>query len=315
MKRCCLALLIFAVLLAGCARLPAVMEDPQDAVETPDTSQTPVVTAAPDPIPAPDPVPAPLPTPKIQEAWYRERTEQMRSWMETYGAYADEAAIDSQLALWEIDPDKPMIALTFDDGPKPGITDKIMDVLLQYNARATFFVLGWRLKKDPEITAALMQRMLAQGCEIGNHTWSHQIMVSMSAAEIRDQIMRTNKIINDLTGYTPRAFRPPGGTGSGKTRYQAERLDMAVTLWSQSGNVKLSDPHEIADTVLLQQVNGRALQSGDIVLLHDTKDYMVTAMEILIPKLLEQGYQLVTVQELLRLSENGFVSGEVYRCQ
>lgn len=111
------------------------------------------------------------------------------------------------------------------------------------------------------------------------------------------------------------SLRPPGGHNEWDVNRIARSDDMAAVLWSQSGNVHEFDPVKVAENVQKQAVNGRQLQDGDIVLLHDTKPHMVDAVEILVPKLLEQGYQLVTVWELLHCSEDGFTPGVTYRHQ
>ena len=92
-------------------------------------------------------------------------------------------------------------------------------------------------------------------------------------------------------------------------------LPLAIALWAQSGNVHEFDPKKIAENVQKQIVNGKELHDGDIILLHDTKDRMVPAVELIVPQLLEEGYQLVTVSELIYLSDIGFVPGRIYHSQ
>ncbi|MDO4573029.1 MAG: polysaccharide deacetylase family protein [Clostridia bacterium] len=300
-------LLCVLLLCLGCAR-------PQTPLlfAPLDTPVPPAMSAPPQPSPSPSPVltptPSPSPTPMIGDAWYAVRTEQMRTQMRRYGQYPSEEAIEAQLALWEIDPTRPMIALTFDDGPVPGITDRILDILARYNLRATFFVKGIHVEKGTDI----LRRAVAQGCEIGNHTWNHKILTDLSVQSICSQINKTNEAIYAAVGVETHILRPPGGSCNGYVYTAAKRCDMAVVRWSQSGNVKLTDPAEIAATVMLQKVNGKALQDGDIVLLHDTHEYMIEAVELMIPMILAEGYQFVTVTEILMLSERGLVYGERY---
>jgi peptidoglycan/xylan/chitin deacetylase (PgdA/CDA1 family) len=256
---------------------------------------------------------APNPGPTVDADWYEERNRELRLLLRRNGSFTDSDEIDAAIAQMGIDPDKPMVALTFDDGPVKGVTNKILDVLEQYHARATFFVLGTRLRKPEAV--ALVKRAITLGCEIGNHTWDHQILPGLNVSEIRFEIKSTNQIIYDTTGYTVRLLRPPGGSTGANTPRLAKEQGMAIALWAQSGNVHEFDPNKIAENVQKQIVNGKELHDGDIILLHDTKDRMVPAVELIVPQLLEEGYQLVTVSELLYLSEIGFVPGRIYHSQ
>lgn len=233
----------------------------------------------------------------------------MRHYMELYGGYSGEA-LDARVRAMEIDPDKPMIALTFDDGPMAGVTDPIVDILAKYDCRATFFILGVRIRN--EATVPLLEKILGEGNELGNHTWKHLNLKTASGGEILTSLKSTNAAVYDATGYTVRLLRPPGGRVNAGVEKYAGRLGMSVVLWSQSGNVHEKDPAKIAENVQCQIVNGKVLEDGDIVLLHDTKERMIEAVEIMVPKLLSKGYQLVTVGELLALSDAGLVPGMRY---
>ena len=245
-----------------------------------------------------------------EAAFQKERMEALTKQLLTYGNFEDESAARARAEEFPLDPDKPMIALTFDDGPVAGVTDKILDILSKHNAQATFFICGWRIKRAPE----LLTRTLAEGNELGNHTYNHENLKKLKSKEIYATVKSTNRAIEDVTGVTPKLLRPPGGA-CGNGPGAAKHLGMIVVLWSQSGNVHLTNPDEIVSTVFRQPVNGRELQSGDIVLLHDTHDYMVEAVEKLVPALQEAGYQLVTVSDLLHYAECGFIPGATYRSQ
>lgn len=286
------------------------------AVETtpaPESSATAGPTAALESSTTPEATVEPSPGPTVDADWYEERNRELRLLLRRNGSFQNSDEIDAAIAQMGIDPDKPVVALTFDDGPVTGVTNKILDVLEQYHARATFFVLGTRLKKPEAI--ALVKRAITLGCEIGNHTWDHSILPGLNVSEIRFEIKSTNRIIYDTTGYTVRLLRPPGGSTGANTPRLAKEQGMAVALWAQSGNVHEFDPKKIAENVQKQIVNGKELHDGDIILLHDTKDRMVPAVEIIVPQLLEEGYQLVTVSELIYLSDIGFVPGRVYHSQ
>ncbi|HWQ06025.1 MAG TPA: polysaccharide deacetylase family protein [Feifaniaceae bacterium] len=263
--------------------------------------------------PIPPPTPEPTSVPHVEAEWYVERNNTLRRMLAKNGDFAGTKEIDQAIEKMVIDPDKPMVALTFDDGPKPGVTDEILDVLEEYNVRATFFIVGIRLNKPEEM--AIVKRAISLGCEIGNHTWTHDRLTSQNLGQKRFAIRETNKIVFDATGYQMRFVRPPGGYYDPDVCRVAKEEGMAVAKWAQSGNVMERDPKLIAQNVQKQIVNGKELQDGDIVLLHDTKPYMVDAVKIIIPQLLEQGYQLVTVWELINCSDAGFIPGEVYHHQ
>ncbi|MCE5190003.1 MAG: polysaccharide deacetylase family protein [Eubacteriales bacterium] len=270
-------------------------------------------TPTPLPSPTPEETPAPSPIPTVDADWYIERNRMLRLLLRKNGSFQNAEEIDAAIARMYIDPDKPMVALTFDDGPVAGVTDQILDILERYHVRATFFVVGARLKKPEAV--ALVKRAISLGCEIGNHTLDHATLPKLTVNELRYEIVRTNEFVYDNTGYTVRSLRPPGGAMSWEVTRIAKEQNMAIALWAQSGNVYEQDPEKIAENVQKQIVNGKELQNGDIILLHDTKERMVPAVELIVPQLLEKGYQLVTVWELLNLSGKGFVVGETYRNQ
>ena len=249
--------------------------------------------------------------PAYDAPWYRERNQQLAETIRRNNPLAPQDQIEQVIARMSIDPDKPMVALTFDDGPTPGVTDQILDVLAQYNARATFFVCGWRFEREECKT--ILRQIAALGCEIGNHTWSHAKIPGQNYVGVRYEIENTNDIIYETTGVRPRCFRPPGGQNSYEAMRVARENDMVIVLWSQSGNVQEYDPIRIAENVEKQIVDGRELRDGDVILLHDTPQCMVDAVKIMVPRLIDQGYQLVTVWELLNCSSEKIVPGSVYQ--
>ncbi len=304
----CAVLLLF---LLGCRSRAGTHECLQE--NTPETAGT-ALKCSPEPQQEAGPsLPEETSKPCIRAGWYVQRNCELRAMLKRNGTFSCEEEINLAIDEMRIDPDQPMVALTFDDGPVPGVTDEILDVLEEYGVRATFFVVGTRLTR-PE-AAKIVQRAIALGCEIGNHTWVHKNLTKQSFTEKMQSISATNKIVYEQTGYCIRLLRPPGGCSDAEVKKVAKRLDMAVVNWSQSGNVYEYNPERIAQNVQKQIVNGKELHDGDIILLHDTKKHMVDAVEIIIPQLLEEGYQLVTVWELLHCSPDGYAAGEFYRHQ
>ena len=274
---------------------PPYIEETAEPSVTKIPESTPVITETPEP--SPEPTPSPSPAPKITDQWYLDRQNEMRQQLKQFGGYEEGEELESIIKSREIDPDQPMIALTFDDGPVAEVTGPILDILEQYNCRATFFICGWRLKKDENVP--MLSRMLELGCEIGNHTWNHTNLENASKNKEIDEVTKTNERVLELTGYTIKSLRPPGGYYGYSDIKLFGDMGMAIIKWAQSGNVNNTKPEKIVESVFKQSVNKRELQDGDIILLHDTHGFMVEAVEILIPKLVDAGYQLVTVQELL----------------
>lgn len=313
MKRGFAALCAVLLLLQfmGCVSAPrapyhSAPAYPKDTIDHDKTN----VPAPPTPRPSASAAPTASPLPTIDAAWYEARNQQIRMFMRRYRPNVTEEEIERNLQRMAIDPDKPMVALTFDDGPKQGITDQILDILDEYNARATFFVLGWRLG-DPE-KQEILRRAAAQGSEIANHTWSHTLLPGKNYVGVRYEIKNTNQAIFDIIGAYPHCFRPPGGQNDYEAMRVTRENDMMVILWSQSGNVHEIDAGKIAQNVEKQIVDGDVLEDGDIVLLHDTHANMVDAVRIIVPRLISEGYQLVTVWELLNCADQPPVPGKVY---
>ena len=186
------------------------------------------------------------------------------------------------------------IALTFDDGPHPKITPKILDILDKYSVKATFFVIGVNVKNYPN----QLKNILERGHEIGNHTYSHRILKSMPKGEIEKEIFDTQKEIGLIYDYNPTLIRPPCGLYDESLEMIARDLKSKIVLWA-------IDTHDWAHTSTSNMVKNvlKNIKDGDIILFHDyvSGEYNTpSALEILIPILLERGYEFVTVSELLQ---------------
>ena len=201
-----------------------------------------------------------------------------------------------------IDPSAPMVALTFDDGPTI-TTVKILDTLETYNARATFFIVG----KNIDAHKDTLRRALDLGCELASHTWSHTSLTSMSTDSLITDAERVSNAIFKTVGIKPVFVRPPGGSYSSAANSAFGTIGMAIAMWS-------IDPqdwsHLNSDTTYTRIMNN--LKDGAIVLLHDLVPSTGTAVEKLIPDLIENGYQLVTLSEMLTYSTVGIKPGVLY---
>ena len=202
-----------------------------------------------------------------------------------------------------IDPSKPMIALTFDDGPSEE-TDRILRVLAEYNSRATFCVIGNKV----ETYADVIKRTVAGGNEIACHTWSHPKLTELSYATIKSQIERTNNAVREITGgYQIKVLRPPYGSVNKNVRQVCAELDMVIAHWE----VDTKDWSTRSTSKTYRAIiNGAS--NGLIVLCHDLYSTTAAAAEQAIPELVARGYQLVTVSELLSFHKNGVTPGTVY---
>jgi peptidoglycan/xylan/chitin deacetylase (PgdA/CDA1 family) len=202
-----------------------------------------------------------------------------------------------------LDPSKPMIALTFDDGP--GIyTTQLLNLLDRYNARATFFVIGSNVNKYPGVVRDAYLR----GNEIAGHSMSHQDYTLLSYGAIQNDITYTNQAIRNATGNQPPPFvRVPGGAFNQNVRNATAGIGHSIIQWS-------IDPRDWeyrnANTVYYNVMS--SAKPGAIVVLHDIHPTTITAMEWVIPDLIARGYQIVTVSELMYYSNRTFVPGQVY---
>lgn len=187
-------------------------------------------------------------------------------------------------------PDDRAVALTFDDGPHPRTCTAILDVLQREQVHATFFTVGLRLQQNP----ALLDRMVADGQEVANHTWDHQRLNWISPERARREVRSVQQFVYRRTGILPRLVRPPGG------EYDARVLEMIrdegcdVCLWTaNAGDWKKMSVNELVQKVLDQ------VHPGSVVLMHD--EFMQTphALPRIIEGLRARGYRFVTASEML----------------
>ena len=198
-----------------------------------------------------------------------------------------------------LDPAKPMVALTFDDGPYAPVGNRLMDVLELYNGRATFFVVGNRI---PAYQDEIL-RMKNNGHEVANHTHEHRYLTGLSAEQVQVQIEQCNQMIAAVTGQAPTLVRVPGGFYNDAV---LANIRQPVIMWSiDTRDWKTKDAVKTVNQVLSR------VQDGDIILMHELYQATGDAVEAVVPALAEQGYQMVTVSELASL-RGGAAPGAVY---
>lgn len=202
------------------------------------------------------------------------------------------------IALTRVLTEDPVIALTFDDGPDPVYTPRLLDILAAHRARATFFVIGERAHRHPELVA----RVAAEGHVIGNHSWDHPSFPLISQEQRREQVRACARSISP---YGERLFRPPYGHQDLASWSDIDRMGYRVVAWSiELGDWEDRDGPSIADAVMAQ------LQPGAVVLLHDglfdaqdgrffPRDPTISAVQILLDRL-AGALRFVTIPELLQ---------------
>lgn len=182
-------------------------------------------------------------------------------------------------------PEGAMVALTYDDGPGM-YTDRLLNTLEANGAKATFFMVGQNIPNYPSTIA----RMEALGCELGNHTLDHKDLSTLTEEEIQAQVDGVNQMLTDIVGHGATVVRPPYGSANDTVK---ATVGLPLILWSMDTlDWKTLDIPSTVDTVF------STIQDGDIILMHDIHETSVAASEIIIPALIEKGYQLVTVSEL-----------------
>lgn len=199
----------------------------------------------------------------------------------------------------EIDPNRPMVALTYDDGPGK-YTDGLLSILEKYNVRATFFVQG----KNVASYKNTLARAVELDCEIGNHTWSHVNLSKSSISTISEQISSTNRAVYNATGKYPTLYRPPYGAYDNAV---LNCIAMPAVMWSvDTLDWKTRNPQKTLESVK------KSTKDGGIILMHDIHLPTIEASEPVIRHLLMQNFQFVTVSELLRIKHGGAQRGKVY---
>lgn len=187
------------------------------------------------------------------------------------------------------------IALTFDDGPTP-FTMHVLDLLKQYNAKATFFCIGKQVEQYPHI----LKRILSEGHSIGNHTQTHtQKMGFLSTKEVLNEILLAEQTIETQAGFKPNLFRPPFGVTNPNIAKAIKQTDYSVIGW----NIRSLDTVIEKEDRIFERVKNK-IKPGSIILFHDTSKKSVTALESVLKHLQHQEYALVAIEELLNLKRN-----------
>lgn len=199
----------------------------------------------------------------------------------------------------DLDADKPMVALTFDDGPYAPVTKKILKTLEKNDARATFFCVGNRVRTYSD----MVKQEYAQGCQVASHTYDHVFLTKVKKKQIKKQVSQVDQVMSKLIGCSTTALRPPGGCVNDKVR---SVVKVPMVCW----NIDSEDWKSRKTSSVLKRC--RAIRDGDIVLMHDLYPTTAVAVEKLVPRLKKKGFQLVTVDELFYYKGIRTKGGKVY---
>lgn len=186
--------------------------------------------------------------------------------------------------------DKKYIALTFDDGPEEGSTEQILDTLQQYEADATFFMLGEKAQENP----GLAKRVADEGHEVANHSITHPDLANLDQNQVRDEMQDSQNQIEEATGTKPNLFRPPYGSRSDSVDTVANETDQQLVFWDiDTMDWKNQDPQEMGK-IIEEQVH-----PGSVILMHDIHQTSADAVPEILATLKSQGYEFVKVSDVI----------------
>ena len=215
---------------------------------------------------------------------------------------ASEATTEAEILPEIAPPPPPMVALTFDDGPSSH-TNSILDTLERHNGKATFFVVGNRV----EAYRATVERAVELGNEIANHTHNHPRLTQQSDADVISEILAASAAIAAIKGFSPPIYRPPFGATDERVINISAELGYGIVKW----NLDPLDWRDRNSDIIYERIMSQ-VESGSVIVLHDIHLTTAQAMERVIPSLIERGFQLVTVSELLDYKQGGLEAGEVF---
>ena len=207
------------------------------------------------------------------------------------------AGVTEKITFTDVNVDGPYIAMTFDDGPHATNTPKLLEMAAKRHIKLTFFVLGECVEQNP----AVLQREVAEGHEIGNHSWSHPNLAKLSDEAVRSQLQRTQDIIVKTTGVKPKLMRPPYGELTKRQRIWVNHdFGYKVILWDVDPlDWKRPGPNVVARRIIA------GARPGSIILSHDIHPPTIEAMPQVFDALLAKGFKFVTVSELLAMDKGG----------
>lgn len=188
---------------------------------------------------------------------------------------------------------KRYISITFDDGPHPHYTESIVRILKRHNVPATFFLVGKQIEKYPH----LLRLIVEAGFEVGSHSFSHTSFKNMKIKDIVDENERFRRVVMDLTGYSARVLRPPGGYINSAINYELAKNGWRVVLWDVYPKDIASAEDEIFESVI------KDVKENDIILLHSGVNATLRVLDRLILRLKKMGFEFLTAGEIIKTKE------------
>ncbi len=232
------------------------------------------------------------PSMELDKYWQRAKQEVYRSSGELRAQRADEIAHGIKYSTFLAgDPADKEIAITFDDGPHPDFTPKILAILRKFNARATFFVVGEKAEQYPN----LIKQELAQGHNVGNHTYHHVNLTRIPTEYVPVEIKACGDVLKDITGKAPHLFRPPGGDYDRDVALSSASLGYIMVLWTDDPGDYASPGDKVIRDRLLRNID-----SGGIVLIHDGIQQTIDVLPGILQYLQNKGYKFVTMDEMIK---------------
>lgn len=206
------------------------------------------------------------------------------------------ARVDSGFFIQTVcsgDQNSRMVALTFDDGPVSGKTEKILDILNRNSIKAAFFCIGKKMEQNPE----LLKRIQDEGHLVGNHSYSHHPMIDLYPfGRLREELIRTNQIARKITGKELKLFRPPYGVTTPPLARAVSRTGMTAIGW----NIRSLDTVINDSQKLISRTTGN-VKGGDIILLHDTSETTISSLQVIIDKIRNKGLEFARLDQLTDL--------------
>jgi peptidoglycan/xylan/chitin deacetylase (PgdA/CDA1 family) len=184
------------------------------------------------------------------------------------------------------------VCLTFDDGPHPEYTPRLLDVLGELGVPATFFIIGQEAERYPD----LVRRMAAEGHAVGNHSQTHPARGTIGPREAAQEVARCTRTVAEILGRPPRLYRPPHGKVTVRDLWRLWRGGMSVVLW----NVDPRDYSRRNATEVTDWFAGQTITAGDVVLFHDTHPHAVEVLPKLVRDARAAGYSFTTVEAWTR---------------
>jgi len=214
--------------------------------------------------------------------------------------FFDQAILTRRDTIYRVDTNKKQVVLTFDDGPSPEWTPKVLDELKKADIKAIFFMIGHHVNEYPEIA----KRVADEGHTIGNHGYAHSVMMYYTPAEIEEEIKYTEQVIYKITGQTTKYFRPPKAWLRKKIKNKIKSMGYDIILWSLNSKDWVSFNHK-----RIVKYIARRVRSGDILLFHDsgnvlskeggTRRQTVKSITLLAKTLKEKGFEFVSIEEMI----------------